>query len=909
MKTVARLENVSQHFGATVALKDITLSIPARRMVGLIGPDGVGKSSLLSLISGARVIEHGNIMVLGGDMSEVRHRQDVCPKIAWMPQGLGKNLYHTLSVYENVDFFARLFGHDKAERDIRINELLQSTGLAPFRDRPAGKLSGGMKQKLGLCCALIHDPQLLILDEPTTGVDPLSRAQFWDLIDSIRQRQPEMSVLVATAYMEEAERFDWLVAMNAGEVLATGSADELKAHTASQTLEQAFIALLPEAQRLAHKEVIIPPRNADESEIAIEARGLTMRFGQFVAVDHVNFRIARGEIFGFLGSNGCGKSTTMKMLTGLLPASEGEAWLFGQPVDPRDIETRRRVGYMSQAFSLYSELTVRQNLELHARLFHIPDAEIPGRIAEMSQRFMLEEVEDTLPASLPLGIRQRLSLAVAVIHRPEMLILDEPTSGVDPVARDMFWQLMVDLARQDRVTIFISTHFMNEAERCDRISLMHAGKVLASDTPQALVEQRGSASLEEAFIAWLQEAADAAQPPDVQAAPVPAMEHKAESVAPRQAFSLQRLFSYSRREALELRRDPVRSTLALLGTVILMFIMGYGISMDVEDLRFAVLDRDQTISSQGWSQNIAGSRYFIEQPPLQSYSELDRRMRNGELAVAIEIPPNFGRDIARGTPVQIGVWVDGAMPNRAETVRGYVQAMHLAWLQEMAGRQASPNRDTSLISIETRYRYNPDVKSLPAIVPAVIPLLLMMIPAMLSALSVVREKELGSIINLYVTPTTRSEFLLGKQVPYIMLGMFNFFLLCALSVFVFGVPHKGSFLTLTLAALLYVTIATGLGLLISTFMKSQIAAIFGTAIITLIPATQFSGMIDPVASLEGPGRWIGQIYPTSHFLTIARGTFSKALNLTDLWGSFIPLLIAVPLVLGLSVWLLKKQEG
>lgn len=284
-------------------------------------------------------------------------------------------------------------------------------------------------------------------------------------------------------------------------------------------------------------------------------------------------------------------------------------------------------------------------------------------------------------------------------------------------------------------------------------------------------------------------------------------------------------------------------------------------------------------------------------------------MRNGELAVAIEIPPNFGRDIARGTPVQIGVWVDGAMPNRAETVRGYVQAMHLAWLQEMAGQQSSPNRETSLISIETRYRYNPDVKSLPAIVPAVIPLLLMMIPAMLSALSVVREKELGSIINLYVTPTTRSEFLLGKQLPYIVLGMFNFFLLCALSVFVFGVAHKGSFLTLTLAALLYVTIATGLGLLISTFMKSQIAAIFGTAIITLIPATQFSGMIDPVASLEGPGRWIGQIYPTSHFLTIARGTFSKALNISDLWVSFIPLLIAVPLVLGLSVWLLKKQEG
>ncbi|HBR4537438.1 TPA: ribosome-associated ATPase/putative transporter RbbA [Klebsiella pneumoniae] len=903
---VALLEHVGQQFGATIALRDISLAIPARRMVGLIGPDGVGKSSLLSLIAGARTIEQGNVMVLGGDMRDVHHRREVCPKIAWMPQGLGKNLYHTLSVYENVDFFARLFDHDKAERELRINELLQSTGLAPFRDRPAGKLSGGMKQKLGLCCALIHDPQLLILDEPTTGVDPLSRAQFWELIDSIRQRQPEMSVLVATAYMEEAERFDWLVAMNAGEVLATGSAAELKAQTGSQTLEQAFIALLPEAQRRAHRAVVIPPRDSREEEIAIEARGLTMRFGNFVAVDHVNFRIARGEIFGFLGSNGCGKSTTMKMLTGLLPASEGEAWLFGQPVDPKDIATRQRVGYMSQAFSLYSELTVRQNLELQARLFHIPDGEIPGRVAEMCERFMLTEVEDALPADLPLGIRQRLSLAVAVIHRPEMLILDEPTSGVDPVARDMFWQLMVDLARQDQVTIFISTHFMNEAERCDRISLMHAGKVLASDTPQALVEQRGSNSLEEAFIAWLKEAQPSSPVPEE---PTSAVASHSGHTAPRQAFSLRRLFSYSRREALELRRDPVRSTLALLGTVILMFIMGYGISMDVEDLRFAVLDRDQTLSSQGWSQNLAGSRYFIEQAPLHSYDELDHRMRDGELAVAIEIPPNFGRDIARGTPVQIGVWVDGAMPNRAETVRGYVQAMHLAWLQEMAGRQSSPQRDTSLISIETRYRYNPDVKSLPAIVPAVIPLLLMMIPAMLSALSIVREKELGSIINLYVTPTTRSEFLLGKQLPYIVLGMFNFFLLCALSVFVFGVAHKGSFLTLTLAALLYVTIATGLGLLISTFMKSQIAAIFGTAIITLIPATQFSGMIDPVASLEGPGRWIGQIYPTSHFLTIARGTFSKALNISDLWGSFIPLLIAVPLVLGLSVLLLQKQEG
>src|SRR5690606_4119179 len=257
---------------------------------------------------------------------------------------------------------------------------------------------------------------------------------------------------------------------------------DLFARTGTQSLEAAFIALLPEEKRRGHQPVEIPLREAGgEREIAIEARDLTRRFGDFTAVDHVSFRIERGEIFGFLGSNGCGKTTTMKMLTGLLPASEGQAWLFGQEVNANDLETRRRVGYMSQSFSLYTELTVRQNLELHARLFHVPADEIPGRVDEMARRFGLVEIIDALPGALPLGQRQRLSLSVAMIHRPEMLILDEPTSGVDPVARDAFWRILIELSRRDKVTIFISTHFMNEAERCDRISLMHAGRVLVSD--------------------------------------------------------------------------------------------------------------------------------------------------------------------------------------------------------------------------------------------------------------------------------------------------------------------------------------------------------------------------------------------------------------------------------------------
>ena len=909
---VVRLTGLSLRYGKTLALDGVTLDLPAGRMVGLIGPDGVGKSSLFSLIAGARVIQTGRVEVLAGDMGEARHRKSVCPRIAYMPQGLGKNLYATLSVFENIDFFGRLFAQDSGERQRRIDDLLMSTGLALFRDRPAGKLSGGMKQKLGLCCALIHDPDLLILDEPTTGVDPLSRRQFWELIGRIRARQPGMSVLVATAYMEEAARFDWLVAMDGGRVLTTGTPQQLLERTASDTLEGAFIALLPEEKRAGHQAIRIPPRETDGEEIAIEAKNLTMRFGDFTAVDRVSFRIARGEIFGFLGSNGCGKTTTMKMLTGLLTASDGEAWLFGQTINPKDLETRRRVGYMTQSFSLYSELSVEQNLTLHARLFSVPVEQIPDRVSEMARRFGLTEIMAALPDSLPLGQRQRLSLAVAMIHQPEMLILDEPTSGVDPIARDGFWQMLIDLARHDRVTIFISTHFMNEAERCDRISLMHAGQVLVSDRPAALIEKRGVTTLEEAFIGYLEDVVPESKTSGVSttAAMLPP------SLPPRGATifgkkigcNLRRLFSYSRREALELRRDPIRATMALLGSVILMLIMGYGITLDVEDLTFAVLDRDQSATSRDYALNLAGSRYFSVHAPIADYTELDRRMRTGEISLALEIPPGFGRDLDRGTPVAIGAWLDGAMPQRAETIQGYVRGMHAHWLAEMAARTLGQSRSAGLINIETRFRYNPDVKSMVAMVPAVIPLLLLMIPTMLTALSVVREKELGSIVNLYVTPVTRLEFLLGKQLPYIGLAMVNFLFMSLLAVTVFGVPMKGSFPALSVAALLYVTSATAMGLLFSTFVRSQIAAIFGTAVLTLLPAVQFCGMTSPVSALEGLGRMIGNVYPTTYFLVIARGTFAKGLGFADLRASFLPLILAVPLLIGLCALLLRKQE-
>ncbi len=941
---VARLANVCLRYRDTIALGDVSLDIPAGRIVGLIGPDGVGKSSLLALVAGARAIQQGRVQALGGDMSRRRHRALVCARIAYMPQGLGKNLYPSLSVGENLLFFARLFGHDDDECRRRIDQLTRSTGLYPFLDRPAGKLSGGMKQKLGLCCALVHDPDLLILDEPTTGVDPLARAQFWELINRIRSARPGMTVLVATAYMEEAERFDWLVAMDGGRVLATGTPTELLARAGKDHLEEAFIALLPETRRRGHRGLPpAPPPSADENEMAIEARDLTMRFGDFVAVDHVNFRIRRGEIFGFLGSNGCGKSTTMKMLTGLLPASAGQAWLFGQPLDPRDMRTRRRVGYMSQSFSLYDELTVRQNLLLHARLFDVPAAQVDSRVAAMIERFGLSGQQDALPPALPLGLRQRLSLAVAVVHQPELLILDEPTSGVDPIARDEFWQWMMELARRDKVTIFISTHFMNEAERCDRISLMHAGRVLDSDTPANLIAKRQTVTLNDAFISYLQEATagdgttqplpdavlrSAADPSVVEdgAGVVDTMDTtdqmESKNVAaglgaagtstPRPHWwvrlrdSRRRIVTHLWRESLELQRDPVRSALALLGSLLLMFVMGYGINMDVEDMSFAVLDRDQSVLSRDYALNLSGSRYFSAQPPLQDDEDMDNRMRSGRLALALEIPEGFARELERGGKVQIGAWIDGAMPARAETVAGFVQGMHGHWLTQQA-QMRTGSAVAAAATVETRFRYNPDVKSLLAIVPAVIPLLLLMMPAMLTALAIAREKELGSIINFYVTPTTRIEFLLGKQLPYVALAMVNFFLMTLAAVALLGVPLNGSLPALTLAALLFSLSSTAIGMLIATLVRSQIAAIFFAMVATMIPAVQFAGLINPVSAMEGAGRWIGEIYPASHMVTISRGVFSKSLYFDDLASSFWPLVLAAPVIFLCAAALLKKQ--
>ncbi|MEA5097275.1 MAG: ABC transporter permease, partial [Burkholderiaceae bacterium] len=596
-------------------------------------------------------------------------------------------------------------------------------------------------------------------------------------------------------------------------------------------------------------------------------------------------------------------TTTMKMLTGLLPPTEGQSRLFGKTIDASNLETRKQVGYMSQSFSLYGELTTAQNLDLHARLFHLPSNKIAGRIDELTERFGLTPYLNMPAANLPLGIRQRLSLAVAVVHEPKLLILDEPTSGVDPVARDQFWALLVELSRKQGVTIFISTHFMNEAERCDRISLMHAGQVLASDTPEALKKTKQAATLEDAFIAYLEDVVGKSAPPEMQvSAPAVGTE---QHFSP---FSFKRLLGYAYRETLELRRDAIRLAFALLGSVLLMSVLGYGVSMDVEDLRFAVLDQDHSPESRAYIENIAGSRYFLQQKPITDSTELERRMHSGELTVALEIPPNFGRDLRRNSNPEIAAWVDGAMPFRGETTLGYVRGMHQLYVLNLITEATGATPKLMPTDIALRYRYNQDFRSIYAMVPGVIPLLLVFIPAILMALGVVREKELGSITNLYVTPVTRLEFLIGKQLPYIAVAMFSFFCLCLQAIWMFGVPIKGSFIALVLGALLYVTATTGIGLLISTFTKTQIAALFGAALLTMLPSIQFSGLTTPVASLAGAAYWIGQFFPATYFLVISRGVFTKALGFSDLIWQFVALAAFIPALTMLSLILLPKQE-
>ena len=556
--SLLRVRGFGKRYRRVVAVDGVDLEVSRGEIFGLIGPDGAGKSSLMKAVSGVLRFERGAIEVFGVSLDSEASAERIKGRIGFMPQGLGLNLYPDLSVEENIDFLASLRLVPPARLAERKRRLLAMTRLAPFRGRAMKHLSGGMKQKLGLVCTLIHEPELVILDEPTTGVDPLSRRDFWTILTELL-RDRAITALVSTAYLDEASRFHRLALMHQGRVLDRGEPDAIVARSGGSLvrfraadqraalarlrgrfpqieargrllrvfvperdperararvaaaleglsvdaleadepeLEDAFIALLARRGDAGVKEEAprIPSFApvADDEAVMIEARELCRDFGDFRAVDHVSFRVRRGEIFGLLGANGAGKTTVIKMLTGILPPSAGGGRIAGIEMGGGGspaLAIRQRIGYMSQAFSLYQDLSAIENIRLYAGIHGLHGPALRERAAWVLALAGLRGFENARAGRLPMGLRQRLALGCALVHRPRVLFLDEPTSGVDPLGRRRFWEILLDLSRRQGVTILITTHYMSEAEHCDHLALMHAGRLVADKTPDALREE------------------------------------------------------------------------------------------------------------------------------------------------------------------------------------------------------------------------------------------------------------------------------------------------------------------------------------------------------------------------------------------------------------------------------------
>lgn len=568
------IRGLSKRFGDHAALSALSADIESGSLTGLVGPDGAGKTTLMRLMAALMKPSEGTVKVAGLDVTKDARRVHLV--IGYMPQRFG--LYEDLSVMNNLELYATLRGVRGAQRVETFERLLHFTRLGPFTTRLAGRLSGGMKQKLGLACALMARPRVLLLDEPSVGVDPVSRQELWRMVGELTE--DGMAVVWSTAYLDEAERCDEVLLLDAGELRYRGAPEALTQRVEGRSVRiaglgdarRAFLAEaldlpevrdgviqgssvrlvldrvenLPVAERLASANGStaepVAARFEDafidllgggpggrsaiaeqlgtielDADVAVSCRGLTKRFGDFVATDDVTFEVTPGEIFGLLGPNGAGKSTTFKMLCGLLRPTSGEARVAGFDLRSAPSEAKRRLGYMAQKFSLYGLLSVRQNLELFSGLYGLDGTLRRRRVREMIDTFALHDLLDSSPDVLPLGFKQRLALACALMHRPPVLFLDEPTSGVDPLTRREFWTHINGLVRGG-VTVMVTTHFMDEAEYCDRVALMQRGRVIALDTPDALkasaaTDQRPEPTMEEAFIALVkaQQLLDAAQ--------------------------------------------------------------------------------------------------------------------------------------------------------------------------------------------------------------------------------------------------------------------------------------------------------------------------------------------------------------------------------------------------------------
>ena len=475
------VNHISKNYDTVKAVNDVSFNVERGEMFGLIGPDGAGKTSIFRILTTLLIADKGSAYVDGFDV--VHDYKQIRSRVGYMP---GKfSLYQDLTVVENLKLFAKVFNTTIEENYDLIKDIYEQ--IEPFSNRRAGKLSGGMKQKLALCCALIHKPSVLFLDEPTTGVDPVSRKEFWDMLWQLKKGG--ITILVSTPFMDEAARCDRIAFINEGEIKGINTPDRI--------LEQ-------------FKDILCPPTLTRDSakgeeEPAIKVEGLTKRFGSFTAVDNISFEVHKGEIFGFLGANGAGKTTAMRMLCGLSIPTDGKGTVGGFDITTQSEDVKKHIGYMSQKFSLYEDLKVWENIRLFAGIYGMKDKEIARKTDELLERLNFTAERDTIVKSLPIGWKQKLAFSVSIFHEPSIVFLDEPTGGVDPATRRQFWQLIYDAADRG-ITVFVTTHYMDEAEYCNRISIMVDGRIKALDTPKELKRQYDATTMDEVFTKLAREA-------------------------------------------------------------------------------------------------------------------------------------------------------------------------------------------------------------------------------------------------------------------------------------------------------------------------------------------------------------------------------------------------------------------
>jgi ABC-2 type transport system permease protein len=915
------------------ALDGISLEAHRGTLTALVGPDGAGKTTFIRLVAGLLTLDAGELRVLGLDVTA--DPQQVQSRIGYMPQRFG--LYEDLTVRENMDLYADLHGVTAAERAARYPRLLEMTALGPFTDRLAGKLSGGMKQKLGLACTLVRRPELLLLDEPTVGVDPLSRRELWDIILHL-VREQSLTVLLSTAYLDEAERCGRAVVLHSGKVLVEGPPAEVSALAARRTFvlepgagqkarelqarlldqpavvdavpeggrvrfvlkeeaagaslglhpspvpprfEDGFMVLLRQATTSGeHREpVSSAPLTAHRSPLTqvVEVRDLVKRFGSFTAVDHVSFEVRRGEIFGLLGPNGAGKTTTFRMLCGLLPATEGTLRVAGVDLRRARAEARQRIGYVAQKFSLYGQLSVAENLDFFASAYGLHGERKDERVAWAMREFELAPFARLPSGQLPGGFKQRLAMAAAVLHEPEILFLDEPTSGADPLARREFWRRITAMAERG-VTVIVTTHFMEEAEYCDRVVILDAGRVLAQGTP---AEVRGDApTMEDAFVAIVSRARNAeVRTPSTRNEPEPESPDSSihpSSLIPHPFQKARRVWSLVRKEARQMVRDPSSIAIGIVLPVLLILLFGYGLSLDVKNVPVAVVLEDPSPEAAEVAARFQLSPYF-DARILTSYRQAEELMLARQVDGIIRVRPDFARRVALGD-AEVQVLVHGTDANRARIIQAYAQGAVGQW----SARRAAEGKEAGVgpASVRDRLWFNEANESHYFLVPGLIVLIMTLIGALLTALVMAREWERGTLESLFVTPVRADEILLGKMIPYFALGMAGLGLCLAAAKFLFEVPFRGSVVVLVAVSMLYLLVALGIGLFISSAVKSQFVASQITLIATFMPAMILSGFIFDLRSMPVVIQAITHALPARYFVALLQTIFLAG----DVWA-------------------------